>query len=262
MIRTPAAASSRDRASGRPPAVEREGGPRMTGTGRQLVRRPRPRQVPERVEPGPDVAAPVAADDPLVAADSEHDAAPSAGELVGDLVTARPRADDEHAAGRQPLRRAVTRRVQLLDPLRRRRGERRHRRRRSVARGEHDVARAPSAAGRADVEAARRALDPGHARPFVHRRLERAGVAVEGRGELGARHVRVRLRRRVVKRQPVRPVGRQERERIPALAAPPLSDDAALEQDVVVAGLREQAAESKPRLPRADDEGLDGGHGR
>src|SRR6185312_7369862 len=63
-----------------PPAVERQGGPRVSGTGRQLVRRPRPGQVPERVEPGPDVAAAVAADDALVAADREHDAAPRAGE--------------------------------------------------------------------------------------------------------------------------------------------------------------------------------------
>ena len=65
------------------------------------------------------------------------------------------------------------------------------------------------------------------------------------------------MRRRVVERQPVRPVGRQQRERVPPLAAPPLADAAALEHDVVASGLGEQAAEGEPRLAGTDDERLD-----
>ena len=103
MIRTPAAAST-PRSSVRPPRRPSSGraGRGVPARDAQLVRGPRPGQVPERVEPGPDVAAPIATDDAIVAADREHDSASGPCELVGDLVTTRPRADDQHAAGCQP----------------------------------------------------------------------------------------------------------------------------------------------------------------
>ena len=106
VIRTPAAAST-PRSSVRPPRRPSSGraGRGWRADHSSSAGRDR-RQVPERVEPGPDVAAPIATDDAIVAADGEHDSASRACELVGDMVTARPRADDEHAAGRQPLRRA------------------------------------------------------------------------------------------------------------------------------------------------------------
>src|SRR6185312_14611425 len=101
----------------------------------------------------------------------------------------------------------------------------------------------------------------GHGRALAQGSAEGARVALQGGDELGPGHVRVRILRLVVQRQPIRPVGREQRERVPALAAPSLADRAALDHDVVVSGIREEATEGEPGLPGADDERVDRGHG-
>jgi hypothetical protein len=113
-----------------------------------------------------------------------------------------------------------------------------------------------------NAEAAPGARDRGDGRPLAERSAERPRVALKRRHELRSRRIRIRVHRRVVVRQPVRPVRREQRERIPALAAPALADTAALEHDVVVPGFREEAAEGKPSLAAADDDRVDRVHGR
>jgi hypothetical protein len=52
------------------------------------------------------------------------------------------------------------------------------------------------------------------------------------------------------------PVRRHEAEAVPAVA-PPLPDPAALQDDVLDAGLRQLAARREPRLAGADDDNAD-----
>jgi hypothetical protein len=120
----------------------------------------------------------------------------------------------------------------------------------------------PFAAVGAHVETTPGALDRGHGRALMNRSAERPRVALQRRHELGTRRVRIRIVRLVVVRQPVRPVGREQRERVPPLAAPPFAHAATLEHDVVVSGIGQEAAEGEPGLAGADDDRVDRGHGR
>ena len=79
-------------------------------------------------------------------------------------------------------------------------------------------------------------------------------VALEVAHDLVAGHEPVRVRPVVVAvRELHGPVGRHEAEAVPA-AAPGLSDPAALEDDVLDAGLRQLTARREPRLAGADDD--------
>jgi hypothetical protein len=195
-----------------------------------------------------------------VTADGEHHRTPCEGELVRDLMTARTRAHDQNAAGCERRRCAIARRVELLDGRRGGGGEPRHGRHGAVARRDDDVACPPFTAIRADPETTGVSLDRGHGRALAHRRAERPRVSLQPRDEFGARGIPGRIVRHLAVRQPVGPVGREQRERVPPLAAPALADPAALEHHVVVTRLGEQAAEREPRLTGADDDRVDGGH--
>ena len=135
---------------------------------------------PEHVEPGPDVAAAVAADDARVAADGEHHPTPRAGELVGDLVAGRARADDQDAARWQRRRLRDTGQRAAARPRagaeEANHGTAGHG---TVARGHDDVAGLPVAAVRADAQTAHGALDRGHGRALVDRGAERPRVALQ-----------------------------------------------------------------------------------
>jgi hypothetical protein len=211
-------------------------------------------EVAELLQPVPDVLAAVAARHTRVTADCEHDAAVRAAQLGGDLLAARPRADDEDAAGPERLRVPVTARVQLEQVVRCRRGRGGDPRLGGVAGREDDVPRLPGSRVGVDPEAAGRPLDRPHADVLVHARPGERGIAAEVVDELGAAEEArgVAMRRPAV--EPVEPVRRQQRQRVPPLGPPALADPAALEDDVPVAGAREVPAERQPGLAGADDQ--------
>ena len=236
-------------------AVERQPGVAAGSAGRQLLdRHP---QVPDRVEPGERVAAAVPARHPDVPAGGERDVAPRQRQLGGDLLPARPGADDEDAARGQRGRVAVPGDVEVIDG----RGLRGagHVRHVEGAGGDDDVAGRPLPHFGPYVVTV---LDREHRRLLDHRRAERARVALEVADERPAPEEAVGVGGRRGAGQPVEPVRGQERERVPALAAPALPHAAALEHDVVAAEPGQLVAERQPGLPGPDDDGLDAGHGQ
>ena len=101
---------------------------------------------------------------------------------------------------------------------------------------------------------------------FDDRGRERAGVRLEVRGERCAREEPVAvgwagLAGAGLAGEPVHPVRRQERQRVPALV-PPLADAPAFEQHVLVARGGEMVAERQAGLPGADDQRVDVGRAR
>ena len=109
---TPAARRARD------PGCDGPAGRRAAATVRDGPRRVRhvvdgPVEAADPLQPPEDVHAAVAARQPAVAADRQHDVTSGAGEFVGELHAAGRCADDEHAAARQRGRVAVGRRREL-----------------------------------------------------------------------------------------------------------------------------------------------------
>ena len=93
------------------------------------------------------------------------------------------------------------------------------------------------------------AIAPNHARDIL------VGRHVD---DLRQRPITIRVVARVGKsRQPALPVGREQTQRVPTLAAPALGDFATFEQNVVDRTLAEAAAHGKSRMPSADDDGGD-----
>src|SRR6185437_15006898 len=79
------------------------------------------------------------------------------------------------------------------------------------------------------------------------------GEGLDELGYLAHRHVAVRLRAFVAKaREPALATGREQPQRVPALAAPGVRHFAALQHDVVDRPVAQEVARGKTRVPRAD----------
>src|SRR5262249_2673739 len=126
----------------------------------------------------------------------------------------------------------------------------------------HDVAGLPSLRAGDDRE---RVTFPGDGADrclFEDRRREGSGIGLEPGGELGHRHETVRIRSGGgAPWQAAHPVGREQPQRVPALAARPLRDATAFDDDMVVSERREVPADGEARLAGADDDRVDRRHG-
>ena len=81
------------------------------------------------------------------------------------------------------------------------------------------------------------------------------GEALDELDHFAHRHVAVGVRAFVAKaRQAALPVGREQPQRVPALAPPGVRHLAALEHDVVDRPVAEEVARGEARVPRADDD--------
>ena len=114
-----------------------------------------------------------------------------------------------------------------------------------VARGDH-------------VEAVVAAVEVHDGAVLDHGSRARLGVALEEVGDLGGGHEAVDVSSGVGPAgQAAHPVRGQQAQGVPAFAAPPLGDPAALEHDVVDAAVGEAAADRQAGLAGADDDGVD-----
>ena len=187
--------------------------------------------------------------------DRERHRSPRAANLVGELNPCSRRADDQHAAVGQSGRIPIVERGDLLDGRRQRRAHRRHARNVVSAARKHDAAAADIAAGRRDAIAV---IGPRHRRDVrigADRRARHGGEARDEVDHLGHRHVAVRIRAVVVMvGQPALPVGRQQSQRVPALAPPGVRHLPALEEDVIDRTLAEEPARREPSVTGPDND--------
>jgi hypothetical protein len=132
------------------------------------------------------------------------------------------------------------------------------------ARGEDDGAGAQLSGRCAEDEPAVESFDRVDRHVLSHGSLHPGRVALEEADDFVARHESVRVGSVVVAvRELHGPVRRHEAEAVPAVA-PRLSDPAALQDDMLDAGLRQLAARREARLACADDDNGDRrlGHAR
>ena len=187
----------------------------------------------ERVTGRPDRRSSAASCTPV--ADAPTTSTPPSGSLAGITVVERRQLLDL-APAPQPLSRGTDGRLQA--PL------------------------AMTTARQRDLAAARRHLVP--VVGTAHRRDVRAGPdgarasrgeALDELGHLRRRHVAVGVRALVAKaRQAAEPVGREQPQRIPALAPPGVRHLAALQHDVVDRTAAQEVARGEARVSRADDD--------
>ncbi len=171
--------------------------------------------------------------------------------------------DDEDVAGRKLIGVPVVRRNDLKQVVGQSRGDGRHPRHVAVPGRDDDVSRHPDPAVGGDAVAPPgQGLDSQHGGAVVNRRVEGTSVVLQVLDELPRGHVTVGVVPLVV---PVRkttvPVGREEPQGIPALAAPALADPPALQHDVLDAALPEAAAHGQARLTASDDDRVRVFHG-
>jgi hypothetical protein len=179
-----------------------------------------------------------------------------------DLRAARRGTHDEDPAVSNLGRIAIRLRGQRRDRWRHAGREARHARDVARARGDDDGAAPPlTAVGAQEISRTFTThRDDGGVR--AHRRRDRFRVASDEIDNLRERAVAVRVVADVAKpRQPALPIGREQTQRVPSLAAPALRGFAALEENVVDRTLREAAAHRKACVPRTYDNGGDGRHG-
>ncbi len=211
---------------------------------------------PGGVHPPQHVAAAIRARQAHVLADRQRHGTPGLLDLGGELDAGRRSADDEDAALGQAIRVAVVERRDLRDRRRDAGGERRHARHVAGAAGEHDAPAADLAAAGADVVAVGRRPDGGDGGLGAHRRVRDAGEAIDEGGHLARRHVAVGLRAVVgVARQAALPVGREQAQRVPALAAPGVRHLPALEHEVVDRPVGEEPARGEAGMAGPDHDG-------
>ena len=92
----------------------------------------------------------------------------------------------------------------------------------------------------------------------AHRRGGDLGKARDELDHLGHRHEAVGIGAFItIAGQPGLPVGRQQPQRVPALAAPGVGHLPALEHDVIDRALTEAAAGRQPGVPGSDDDRRD-----
>ena len=190
--------------------------------------------------------------------DRERHRSPRAANLVGELNPCGRCADDQHAAVGQLGRIPIVERGDLHDGRRQRRAHRRHARHVVAAAREHDTPAADLAAARRDAIPV---AGPRHRRDVrigADRRTRHGGEARDEVDHLGHRHVAVRIRAVVVMAgESALPVGRQQPQRVPALAPPGVRHLPALEEDVVDRALGEKPARREPSVAGPDNDRRD-----
>ncbi len=124
--------------------------------------------------------------------------------------------------------------------------------------GDDDVAGAPARGTGDDLEAVAAAVHRLDGRVLLDGCGEVAGIGGEVPGEGGGGHEPVRVTTAVAPhRQGVEPVGAEQVQRVPRLAAPALGDAATFEHDVVAPRGGEAIADGETGLPGPDDDGVD-----
>ncbi len=190
-----------------------------------------------------------------------RDGATRAQQFVGDLDTGRRRADDQHAAVVEIVRFPVAGGHDLAD-ARRQAGCGARNVGNVAVPGCHDRAACEPCASVGHDAVTGASLRQLHdARVVLDGRPERRCVVFEVRRDFAGRHVSVGVGARVVEPWQTRlPVRRQKPQGVPPLAAPPFGDAAALEDDVVDAGLDEVPAHREPGLTAADNDHIRTSH--
>ena len=214
------------------------------------------------VEPPPDVHAAIAAGQPAVAANGEHDVATGADEFVGDLHAGRRRPHDQHPAVGHEARIAIGVRGDLGDAGVELVGEGRHAGLVAPAGGDDDVGRSPRAGRGVDAEAAVVLAHGEHVGALLDRGGKGPGVVGQVAGHRDGAHVPVGRGALVAPAgQAGGPVGAEESQGVPDHAAPALGRLASLEHHMVDVGVGEATAHGQAGLAGADDEGVGGGGG-
>ena len=159
---------------------------------------------------------------------------------------------------------AVGHRRERVDARRYVRGEGREVR--DIARpGRHDDGGgAPVAFARPDEVTVRRPADLGDGGARLHWGVDKLGVPLDERDDLGHRHVAVRLGTLVGEaREPALPVGGEQPERVPPLGLPRVRHLAALQHDVVDGTGGQPLAHRQTGMTATDDDRRDVAcHGR
>ena len=199
----------------------------------RLIPHPRP------IHPPQHIASAVPARQADVLPDCERHRSPRAVNLSGELHAGGRRTDDERTPVGQLGRIVIVEWGDLLDRRRHRRLKRRNARQIARAAREHDAPAADIAVGRRDVIPVVRACHRRDVRIGANRRARHRGEPRDELDHLGHRHVAVRIRAVVaVAGQATLPVGREQPQRLPALAPPGVRYVPTLEQDVVDRALR------------------------
>ena len=215
----------------------------------------------EAVEPPVDVHAAVGARHAGVAADGDRHVSPGRPELAGELDAGRRGADDQHAAVRQRARVAVFARHDLVNVRRQGVRRRRHGGPVAPAGGDDDVGGQPRRPVGDDLELVVPLAQQVHGRVLLDGCAERLGVPGEMAVERGGGREPVGVGAAVgLARQGVHPVGRQQVQRVPGVAAPALPDPAAFQHDVVAPAVGEAPAGGQACLAGADDDGVGDAH--
>ena len=215
----------------------------------------------EAVEPPVDVHAAVGAGHAGVAADGDRHVASGRPELVGELGAGRRGADHQHAPVRQRARVAVLARHHLVNVRGQGARRRRHGGPVAPAGGDDDVGGQPRRPVGADLEPVVPLAQQAHGRVLLDGRAERLGVPGEVPAERGRGGEPVRVGAAVgLARQGVHPVGGQQVQRVPGVAAPALPDPATLQHYVVTPAVGQAPAGGQARLARADDDGVGDAH--
>jgi hypothetical protein len=221
----------------------------------------RPVEQSDAAEPPEDVDAPVTPRHSRVGTDGEGDVASRFPQLVRQLHAGCRRPDHEHATGRQLRWASVPVGDDLDDAGVQLMGDSRYRRLVAPAGRDDHVGGPVAAAIGGDDEPVAVASHGPDTRVLLDRCGEGAGVVGEMSAELGGRHESVGIPAPVRPGgERVHPVRREQVERVPRVAVPPLADTAALQHHVVTAARGQAAAGGQAGLAGADDDGVDGGH--
>ena len=209
----------------------------------------------ETGEPAEDVAAPVPPREAPGRPDGQDDRPPCREQLLGDLDAGLPGSDDEHRAGRERHGVPVVVRVDLGDPCRQGRADRRDPRVVEAPDRDDDLASIDRSIARLEPQAVDSRDEPADRGLERQRRLDPGGVIGHPRGDLVARHVAVRLRpvvRRVGERDG--PVRTDEPERVPAVEPPAAESAAPVDHEVLATRRPQSMAHRQAGLARPDDD--------
>ena len=219
------------------------------------------------LQPPEDVHAPVAAGHSGVPTDREGHRAPSAEEFVGDLYAGRGRTHHEHAPWWKVGRTPVGGSGHHLDARRETRQAGRYVRPAVWTRGHHDVTGVPGSTVGDNAEPGTTRRMGG--RDLQNRRVRQDGctegdrVPLEVSEQRGSTQIAIRITAGVAPAgQPGHPARREQVQRVPALATPPIRDHPAVEQHVLTPGAGEEPTDGQPGMSGANDDGVDAGHDR
>jgi hypothetical protein len=210
------------------------------------------------MHPPENVTAAVHPGQAYVFSDRQRDRSPGSSDLGRELHTGRGCPDHEHTAVAQPIGGAVLQRGELLNALGHLGCEARERRQVAGSAGDHDRARSDLTLVAEDAVAVFSASQRGHGGAGANGSVDVRGKSLDQLDDLGRAHVPVGFGAVVGKlRQPAGPVGRQQRQRVPALPPPRVGQLTALEHDMVKRRLSQEVAGGEPCVPAADDDNSD-----